>query len=230
MEKLILLAISLIALFAQDSAQSLTLTYYHTDAKAYSIIKEEDKFKIRIEEVVNCFVEPCIFPILDEKPIVDEEDCEKLQQLFLDIFEGSDVNLKTVNDLEPEQLEIIFEVFENNNVFSELKYEIVNQNEYYLSQYRERGYTYQKLNDTYICIIAMGERRTGGYSISIKKVKIKGNSVTIYVTEKSPGPFDIVTQAFTYPKVTIKFNKKPEQTEVVDYETGEKFDQIGLIQ
>ena len=231
MVKLILFVICLITIFAQAStAKILTLYYYHTDGKAYSIVKEGNKFKIITEEVVNCFVEPCNFPILDEKIIDNEEECEKLQNLFVEVFKDNTLNYRSINNLEPEQLEIIFEIFENYNVFSELKYEIVGKNEYYLSKYKERGYTYEKVNDTYICVISMGEKNTGGYSIEVKKVKIKDNSVTIYVTEKSPGPFDMVTMAFTYPKTAVKFNKKPEKTEVINYENGAKFNQIGLME
>jgi len=54
---------------------------------------------------VNCFVEPCIFPILDEKTIDDEENCKKLQNLFLEIFKDSNEKEISMNegDLNSEQ-------------------------------------------------------------------------------------------------------------------------------
>jgi hypothetical protein len=52
----------------------------------------------------------------------------------------------------------------------------MNRNGFNFKQYNERGYYYEKENDTLICTIAMGEKPSGGYYIEIKKVKIKGNS------------------------------------------------------
>ena len=69
----------------------------------------------------------------------------------------------------------------------------------------------------------MGEKTSGGYSIEVKEVKIKGDSATIYVTEKSPGKEDIVTDALTYPIVQVKFNKFPSSIEVISYDSGEIF-------
>ena len=227
MKKLIIFIISLLIIIAQESSNNLALNYYHTDAKVYSIVNEKDKFKISIKEVIFCFVEPCIFPILDEKIIDDEEDCKKLQNLFLEIFKDSNENEISVNekDLNAEQWNIIFNIFEKYNVFSEIKYEII-KNGYYLSQYKERGYYCQKVNDTLIVIVTMGKKPTGGFSINVQKVKIKENSVNIYVIEKVPNPGDIVTEAFTYPSVSIKFNKIIDDIEVLNYETGLKFNRL----
>ena len=71
----------------------------------------------------------------------------------------------------------------------------MNRNEFYFKKYNERGYYYAKLNDTLICTIPIGEKTSEGYFIEIKKVKIKGNSVTIYVNEILPNPSDAVTDA-----------------------------------
>ena len=76
----------------------------------------------------------------------------------------------------------------------------------------------------------MGEKPTGGFSINVQKVKIKENSVIIYVTEKVPNPGDIVTEAFTYPSVSIKFNKIFDDIEVLNYETGLKFNRLGITE
>jgi hypothetical protein len=115
MKKLIIFIISLVIIIAQESSNNLALNYYHTDTKVYSIVNEKDKFKISIKEVIFCFVEPCIFPILDEKIIDDEEDCKKLQNLFLEIFKDFNENEISVNekDLNAEQWNIIFNILRN---------------------------------------------------------------------------------------------------------------------
>ena len=102
----------------------------------------------------------------------------------------------------------------------------MNRNEFYLRKYNERGYYYEKVNDTLICTIAMGKKQSGGYYIEIQKVKIKGNSVTIYVNEIVPKSGDTVTAAITYPIAKIKFNKEPDEIEVINNETGEIFKRI----
>ena len=69
----------------------------------------------------------------------------------------------------------------------------------------------------------MGEKPTAGYSIEIQKVKIKGNNVSIYVSEKVPGKEEMVDDVITYPIVQIKFNHLPSIIEIIDYETGENY-------
>ena len=59
--------------------------------------------------------------------------------------------------------------------------------------------------------------------ICIKKVKIKGKAVNIYVSQKEPGKDEMVDDVLTYPVVKIKFYKSPSLVTVLDYETGEIF-------
>ena len=55
----------------------------------------------------------------------------------------------------------------------------------------------------------MGEKPSGDNSIGIKKIKIKGNNISIYVIEKAPGIVKAVTEALTYPVAQVKFNHLP---------------------
>ena len=57
--------------------------------------------------------------------------------------------------------------------------------------------TYDRL--TYI-LVALGERPTGGYAVTITKVaRLDDQRARIYVDVRSPGPGDMVTQVITYP-------------------------------
>ena len=228
MLKLFFFVISIVSIVPQYSSHTnLTIYYYHTDHKLYSIVKEENKFKILTELVISCFRAPCNFPVLNIKEVEDEEDCEKLETIFYEVFKDSEFDVKIANDeLTSEQLDVIFDIFENNNIFLEIKYEIMNRNGFNFKQYNERGYYYEKVNETLICTIAMGEKRSGGYFIEIQKVKIKGNSAEIYVNEILPKPDDIVTDVITYPIAKIKFNKEPDEIVVINNETGDKFKRI----
>ena len=219
---LIILIISFISINSQDFR---VLNYYHNDGKIYSIEEGEDNFKILTKEVINCFTTPCIPPVLDEKIIEDKEDIRNLKLLFDEIFIDSKV--KELNAIEgelaDEQLEIILNVLKKNKIIIILEYKIINNLGQYNGIFRRRGYLYKIEGDSVIYTIAMGEKTSGGYSIEVKEVKIKGDSATIYVTEKSPGKEDIVTDALTYPIVQVKFNKFPSSIEVISYDSGEIF-------
>ncbi|NSW89440.1 MAG: protease complex subunit PrcB family protein [Firmicutes bacterium] len=91
----------------------------------------------------------------------------------------------------------------------------------------KRGYTYFKIEDEYVILISMGEKNTGGYSISIVSVEDVEGTVKIIVEETSPKKDDIVIQVITYPYAVIKVKGIEEKFEVVN-EKGEKFEFISL--
>jgi hypothetical protein len=59
-------------------------------------------------------------------------------------------------------------------------------------------------------ILNMGEKNTGGYSISIESVVETDKNIIISVKESSPEPGSMVSQAFTYPFCVVKINSKKE--------------------
>lgn len=64
---------------------------------------------------------------------------------------------------------------------------------------KEGNATLRKGNRIYV-FVALGERRTGGYSIDFTKAElVNGTQLHIYAKEVSPSKGSIVTQAFTYP-------------------------------
>lgn len=54
-----------------------------------------------------------------------------------------------------------------------------------------------KIND--ICIVFLGERNTGGYSIEVEKIIKKKNIFYLKMIEEGPGKEDFVTTAITNP-------------------------------
>lgn len=54
--------------------------------------------------------------------------------------------------------------------------------------------------------IALGQRMTGGYQISVDSVKQVNDRVIVRYREIGPGKDDFVTQAITYPWVVLKVN------------------------
>ena len=224
----------LILVFSQNSENdnnvSRILNYY-LDGKIYSIEEKNNYFNIVIKEQVVCVMEPCIPPIIDTMSINKEEDCKALKLLFEEIFKNSNLNEKSIYDgelLTNEQKDIIFKILESNNIISKLEYKIINNLSSYNQKYSQKGFSYETKNDSVIYTVAMGEKTTGGYSIDVKKVKIKGNSAIIYVREKIPGENEVVTDAFTYPIVQVKFNKFPTKITVLNYDTNETYSLVNL--
>ena len=109
------------------------------------------------------------------------------------------------------------------NPDAELTYQIKSSS--YNSNYKTRGYLLLEKYNKNILIIAMGERNTGGYSITVTKVEIKGNEATVYVKETSPELDAVTTQVLTQPIAQVEFSKKPEKITVLD-ENGNKFEPI----
>ena len=67
---------------------------------------------------------------------------------------------------------------------------------------KDRGYLYFPKDK--ILVIFMGQRTTGGYSMQLNSISKVADTLVIKTLEKSPKPGDIVTQAFTYPKLIIQ--------------------------
>ena len=157
----------------------------------------------------------------------DVNEIKNLAIVFDEIFKDSDkqeIDVKC-NELTDKQNEIILKIFDNHNVVYELRYEIINAFDDGNEIYKQRGYSY-KYDNGHIFTIAMGEKPTGGYSITIKKVKIKGLDIIIYVSEKEPGIGLFVTQALTYPIAQIKLNAYPSQIQIVNYDNDEAFPRL----
>ena len=112
--------------------------------KLYSIEESIGNFKIVIYEIIYCKEGPCPFPIIDEKIIEIEEECQILKTLFNIIFTNSDIKTKSIfYDEFPEgqtDMIMIIKILENNKLISILEYEILDNSEKYNNKYKKRGY------------------------------------------------------------------------------------------
>lgn len=50
-----------------------------------------------------------------------------------------------------------------------------------------------------VVFVALGERRTGGYSVEVTSVTISGDTLVVRYVERRPGPGCLTTQALTTP-------------------------------
>lgn len=115
------------------------------------------------------------------------------------------------------------------------KGKLVENKDYFIRTYggqyldiTKRGYyidTLDEPNAPYYYIICMGEKSTGGYSLTVKEITRVDGKTEVIVNENTPGPNDIVTQAFTYPTLMIEFPKAQENI-VIKNANGEEFQQL----
>jgi hypothetical protein len=66
-----------------------------------------------------------------------------------------------------------------------------------------------------LVVVSAGPKPTGGYSVTITDAKMEKGTLKIQYVLKSPGPGDIVTQAFTHPSQVILLPKFAGKVEFV---------------
>ena len=183
--------------------------------------KNNGQFEIDIVEF-----EDLSLPAFGLAFVNDINDQNNLTIIFDEIFKNSnkqEIDVKS-NELTEKQNENILKVLDKCHVVYQLRYEVINNLDNNKT-YKQRGYTYEYDNG-HKFTIAMGEKPTGGYSISIRKTKIKKLAIIIYVSEKEPGLGEIVTEALTYPIAQIKLNAYASNIQIVNYDTNEVYPRL----
>lgn len=66
------------------------------------------------------------------------------------------------------------------------------------------------INNSNYVILNMGEKNTGGYSISVEKVEETDKNIIITVKEKGPAADAMVMQVITYPYTVVRVHSKKE--------------------
>lgn len=87
----------------------------------------------------------------------------------------------------------------------------------------ERGYNYWESDGGYILFIASGLKATGGFGIEVLSVEDNEGKTVVSVSETSPGPDDMVTQAIEYPYALIRFEGTTDDFSIINQD-GEAFE------
>jgi len=66
------------------------------------------------------------------------------------------------------------------------------------------------INNSNYVILNMGEKNTGGYSISVEKVEETDKNIIITVKEKGPAADAMTMQVITYPYTVVRVHSKKE--------------------
>lgn len=122
--------------------------------------------------------------------------------------------------------------FEEKGTIDNISYEVLDNcnfsNNYDKEKRKKIGYFIDTLNQPnapYYYIIQAGEKPTGGYDINIVDLKKENDKFVVTVKETSPNPGQIVTEAFTYPKCCIRFNKSVDVQ--IKNTNGDIFEYVG---
>lgn len=98
----------------------------------------------------------------------------------------------------------------------------------YDTQYKERGYYTNVVNNKRQYIICSGERSTGGYGIEITGIDtLDSGKVIITVEETAPAPDEVVTEALTYPNCSITFSYEPPSGVKIQDASGIEYECLG---
>ena len=94
-------------------------------------------------------------------------------------------------------------VSSSGSLMNDLAYEIA-AGDTYATQYKQRGYFKNVVDNKYQYIICSGDRSTGGYGIEITGIDtLDSGKVIITVEESVPTQDEVVTEAFTYPNCPL---------------------------
>ena len=230
MEKAILITLTfyilLILVSSQNSDIKNRILNYEYDKKIYSIEEKMNQISVTIKDKIKCEEEPCDFPIIDLIEIKNEKDYQDLELILDEIFNKTEILEKSVTaeDLSDKLNAKIFTVFVSNNVTSKLEYKIINDmDDSYSTKYGKRGYIYEKIG-WHCYTICAGQKPSSGNFLSISKVEIKGYSVIVYVRE---GLYRGGKAAvLTYPKIRIKFKKKPTNITIINLVNRQEYPRI----
>lgn len=99
----------------------------------------------------------------------------------------------------------------NNSRDEDIKYEIISElsSDKIKFNKNKSGKEIVEYKGNYYLFIKMGEYSEGGHYIELQDIKVNGNNVVVSVKEKHPSATCTTTDAFTYPYIVVKFNKKP---------------------
>lgn len=74
---------------------------------------------------------------------------------------------------------------------------------------REPGLSIPEIDfsESSVLFLAMGQRTTGGYTISVDRIVTEDNNWVVFVKKKGPGPTDFVTDVITTPYILVSIPK-----------------------
>ncbi|HKC62751.1 MAG TPA: DUF885 family protein [Pyrinomonadaceae bacterium] len=65
-----------------------------------------------------------------------------------------------------------------------------------------------------VLVVYQGQKRTGGYGISIAEIRREGNTLVVRVNEQTPKPGEMATEVLTSPFIAVSIPRPPEGTVV----------------
>ena len=195
------------------------IIHYEDNMNTYDIRESKNKLEIDKSDIIICVKAPC--DAINKKTYT-KDNTKEYKQLIKELFKDKDNNEISITDkdLTDKQKDIIYEILDKEK---EVQYKVTNT-DYYNSNYVDKGYYVDTKDNKTIVTVTSGQHSTGGYDIKVVKVSIKDKKAYIYVDEISPNPKDIVTEAFTYPTITIEFDNILDEIFVANVNTNQEYE------
>jgi len=142
----------------------------------------------------------------------------KLCVLLITIFIGcsSSKNIDTKKEMNEKNNKVSFEILVEDQMGGFVKEEtrvIRSHKELlqvygYVNRMRKPGFSIPKIDFSKASVVAifMGEKTTGGFSVTVESVMNKEGKVIVEVIETQPKSNDMATMAFTQPFCFVKIN------------------------
>ena len=110
------------------------LIYYYENGVSNTIRETNNKFQI---DIIH-YLDDSWLPMLGNEIINDKDEIKNLLVVFDEIFKDSDEQKIIVksNELTEKQNEIILKILDGHNIIYQLRYEIINNIDYYDKTYK----------------------------------------------------------------------------------------------
>jgi len=224
----ILLAVFLKSKYIDYSKNAHQTLNYTVDSYLYTIERDADSIIVLKDKKKACPIPPCEYAREKETEIKFSKMPMTLIKTFLDIkflFQSTSKEVKITDIKTGFGRRCIYSLINNDESFLKYnkfhKYKVSDYEQ--MSSYTKRGYLYVETGNRRVLSIAMGEKPTGGYSLSVTNIYKKGNDFYVYVKEQQPNAAESSIALLTHPVISIVLDEKPEKIFVYNVENGEEY-------
>ena len=224
----ILLAVFLKSKYIDYSKVAHQTLNYSIDSYVYTIERNADSVIVIKGKKQACPIPPCDYTTEKETEIKFGEASMTLIKIFMDtkfLFQSTSKDVTAKDIRTGFGRRCMYSLINNEESFLKFngfrKYKVSDYEQ--MSNYTKRGYLYVENGNSKVLSIAMGEKPTSGFSLSVTNIFKKGNDYYVYVKEQQPNATESSIALLTHPVVSINLDEKPDKIFVYNVESGEEF-------
>lgn len=208
---------------------------YSTGKYIYEIHRND--YSIKVSKLLNeaCDTSECERNLGNYDITFEENQLLKVRTLFDFYFSFKNGSKSmTIDDLKTKFAKKCFYSLINNDESllggkKFKKYKEIDFNQ--MSSYTRKGYQLLEQNNQLNLYIAIGEKPSSGYTLSIYGAyKNDNDDLVIYVSEKSPDANEELVTMIAHPVLRIVLEEAPKSISIYDIETGEAYNNYDSVQ